>query len=73
MLLGLRTLTKGKSKASRSELESSTKGSNSLVDESEANPREIQSTTGHEEPRGKQGGPPPNAKYSLATDSEQVP
>ena len=33
----------------------------------------IPSTAGHEKPRGKQGGPPPKAKYSLATDSEQVP
>ena len=31
------------------------------------------STAGHVEPGGKQGGPPPKAKYSLATDSEQVP
>ena len=28
----------------------------------------IQSTTGHEESRGKQGGPPPKAKYYLVTD-----
>ena len=28
----------------------------------------IQSTTRHEEPCGKQGGPPSKAKYSLATD-----
>ena len=59
--------------ASRSELESSTIGSKSLVDESLNYPRELQSTTGHEKPRGKQGGPPPKAKYYLATDSEQVP
>jgi hypothetical protein len=32
-----------------------------------------QSTTGPEEPRGKQGGPPPKAKYYPATDSGQVP
>ena len=31
----------------------------------------IQSTTGHEESRGKQGGPPPKAKYYLVTDREQ--
>ena len=29
----------------------------------------IQSTTGHEESGGKQGGPPPKAKYYLVTDS----
>ena len=33
----------------------------------------IQSTTRHEEPRGKTGGPPPKAKYFLMTDSETVP
>ena len=32
-----------------------------------------QSTAGHEEPGGKQGGPPPKAKYRPATDSGQVP
>ena len=31
------------------------------------------STTGHGEPCGNQGGPPSKAKYTLATDSEQVP
>ena len=31
------------------------------------------STTGHEEPCGKLGGPPSKAKYSKATDSEPVP
>ena len=31
----------------------------------------IQSTTRHEKPCGKQGGPPPKAKYFLVTDSEQ--
>ena len=34
---------------------------------------EIPSTAGHVKPRGNQGGPPPKAKYYLATDSEQVP
>ena len=33
----------------------------------------IQSTTGHEESRGKQGGPPPKAKYYLVTDRGIVP
>ena len=31
----------------------------------------LQSTTGHEKSRGKQGGPPPKAKYYLVTDREQ--
>ena len=31
------------------------------------------STTGHEKSCGNSGGPPPKAKYSLVTDSEQVP
>lgn len=31
------------------------------------------STTGHEKPRGNPGRPLSKAKYSLATDSEQVP
>ena len=31
------------------------------------------STAGHEEPGGKQGGPPPKAKHSPATDSGPVP
>ena len=31
------------------------------------------STTGHEKPCGKQGGPPSKAKYVNATDSEPVP
>lgn len=47
--------------------------SNSLVIETSSPPRRILSTTGHVKPRGKQGGPPPKAKYSLATDSEPVP
>ena len=33
----------------------------------------IQSTLGHVEPGGKQGGPSSKAKYYLLTDSEQVP
>ena len=32
----------------------------------------IQSTTGHEKPCGKPGGPPPKPKYSLVTDREAV-
>ena len=33
----------------------------------------VQSTAGHEKPGRNSGGPPSKAKYSLATDSEQVP
>ena len=31
----------------------------------------IQSTTRHEKPCGKSGGPPPKAKYHLVTDSAE--
>lgn len=34
---------------------------------------EILSRAGHVKPGLKQGGPPSKAKYSLMTDSEQVP
>ena len=33
----------------------------------------IRSTTGHEESRGKEGGPPSKPKYYLMTDSGAVP
>ena len=33
----------------------------------------VQSIVGHEKPGEKTGGPPSKAKYSLVTDSEQVP
>ena len=33
----------------------------------------FQSTVAHVERGGKSGGPPSKAKYSLTTDSEQVP
>ena len=46
---------------------------NSPVAETGVPPGRTLSTTGHEKPRGNQGGPPPKAKYSLATDSEPVP
>jgi hypothetical protein len=46
---------------------------NSPVTEIRSSPRRILSTAGHVKPRGKLGGPPPKAKYSLATDSEPVP
>ncbi len=34
--------------------------------------RSIQSTTRHEKPCGKQGGPPSKPKYELVTDSVEV-
>ena len=43
------------------------------VGEVRGSPAGIQSTTRHEEPRGKTGGPPPKAKYYLMTDSGTVP
>ena len=46
---------------------------NNPVGESRQQLSGIPSTAGHEKPRGNQGGPPPKAKYSLATDSELVP
>ena len=52
-------------------MERSTADGESPVVETRRLPAEIQSTTRHEKPRGKQGGPPPKAKYSLVTDSEQ--
>ena len=33
----------------------------------------FQSTVGHVKPGGNSGGPPSKAKYSLTTDSAQVP
>ena len=40
----------------------------------QSRPRDaVPSTAGHEEPGGKQGGPPPKAKHSPATDSGPVP
>ena len=33
----------------------------------------VRSTAGHEEPGGKQGGPPSKAKHYPATDSGRVP
>ena len=41
------------------------------VDESWLTREWIQSTAGHEEPRGKQGGPPSKPKHYLMTDSEK--
>ena len=50
-----------------------TVGGNSPVGKSECKRVLIQSTTRHVKPCGKQGGPPPKAKYYLMTDSEAVP
>ena len=55
----------------RTQLESWTVGGNSPVGESQDNQVLIQSTTRHVKPCGKQGGPPPKAKYYLLTDREQ--
>ena len=46
---------------------------NTPVDEKANGSESIPSTTGHVKPRGNPGGPPPKAKYYLATDSELVP
>ena len=49
------------------------KGSESLVPENKNEMLSILSRTGHEKPCLNLGGPPSKAKYSLLTDSEQVP
>ena len=54
-------------------LESSTTEGNSPVGKKRKLQEPIQSTTRHVKPCGKQGGPPPKAKYYLMTDSEAVP
>ena len=53
-------------------MERATIGGNSPVSENVKNWAGIQSTTGHEESRGKTGGPPPKAKYYSVTDSVEV-
>jgi len=58
---------------SRRELESSSIEGKTPVGEKMNTLEKILSTAGHVKSRGKQGGPPPKAKYYLATDSEQVP
>ena len=45
----------------------------SHVNESEMGCDWIQSTAGHEESRGKSGGPPSKPKYYLMTDRGAVP
>ena len=54
-------------------LERSARDGESPVGEKLGTLDDILSTTGHEEPCGKQGRPLPKAKYDLTTDSEQVP
>ena len=54
-------------------LGSMAKGSESLVPENKNEKTSILSRTGHEKPCLNLGGPPSKAKYSLLTDSEQVP
>lgn len=51
----------------------SAKESKSLVIEIVFIPSSILSTAGHEKSRRNLGGPSPNPKYSLVTDSEPVP
>ena len=58
---------------SGTDMERSAKEGNSPVGEVMRLPVGNLSTTGHEEPRGNPGGPPPKAKYYLTTDSEPVP
>ena len=49
-----------------------TKERNSRVCENSSEHDSIQSTTRHEKPCGKPGGPPSKPKYSSVTDSEAV-
>ncbi len=57
----------------RTVLEGPTKEGESPVSEIQLAPNEFLSTTGHVQSRGNPGRPLSKAKYSLATDSEQVP
>ena len=50
-------------------MESPAKEGNSPVDEKIESTAETQSTAGHEESGGKQGGPPSKPKHSMVTDS----
>ena len=52
-------------------LEKSSKESERLVGEDINILISLTSTTRHEKPGGKMGGPPPKAKYYLVTDREQ--
>ena len=70
LLPGLRTL-KRLIICNRRCLESHTEEGKGPVGETEEKFEWIQSTTGHVLPGGKQGGPPPKAKYYLLTDREE--
>ena len=54
-------------------MESPSEGGKRPVDEKGDLQYLYQSTTRHEKPSGKKGGPPPKAKYYLMTDREEVP
>ena len=54
-------------------MECQTTGGESPVAEIERLAIRFLSTTGHVKPGGNLGGPSSKPKYSLATDSEQVP
>jgi hypothetical protein len=58
-------------KSSRTVLEKPTEECESHVSERRKLQGHLQSTTGHEEPCGKPGGPSPKTKYYLVTDREQ--
>ena len=70
-MYGVEDMTKDVQFGSRRKLGSFTRQGDSPVDETKKHQAMIQSTTGHEKSRGKQGGPPPKAKYYLVTDREQ--
>ena len=57
--------------SNRTQLESWSKDGDRPVGETVRSEDMIQSTTRHEKSCGKQGGPPPKAKYYLVTDSEE--
>jgi hypothetical protein len=63
-----------KSSLRRMILERSTReGDSPVAEKGEISVFIFLSTMGHVEPRGNLGGPPSKAKYTPATDSEQVP
>ena len=66
-------MTKDVRIGSRRRLGSLIKEGDNPVDETYSYQVMIQSTMRHEKSCGKQGGPPPKAKYSLVTDREVVP
>ena len=70
LYLGLRTLLRSRCHSRRC-LESHAEEGKGPVGEVTERFEWIQSTTGHVLPGGKQGGPPPKAKYYLLTDREE--